>query len=226
MYNSQGVKTWAVEYDIYGKIRKLAKGSLADCPFRYQGQYEDEETGLYYNRFRYYAADEGVYISQDPIGLNSREYNLYNYVSDTNSIIDPFGLDWNYVLTDSNGNSYYHGRASDNQSMKDVARRHSKTTGTDGVRFGKGDTLQRKTSVGTNYDTVRGVEQRGVAENNLLGRGSDKARGNKINGISEAKQGKTKGRGRLKAADNLLGGKKVSELPTLDELNFKDLGCK
>jgi hypothetical protein len=25
------------------------------CPFRYQGQYEDAETGLYYNRFRYYS---------------------------------------------------------------------------------------------------------------------------------------------------------------------------
>ena len=44
MYNSKGQKTWEVEYDIYGKVRKLVKGSLEDCPFRYQGQYEDEET--------------------------------------------------------------------------------------------------------------------------------------------------------------------------------------
>ncbi len=35
-------------------------------PFRYQGQYEDEETGLYYNRNRYYSPEEGVYICQDP----------------------------------------------------------------------------------------------------------------------------------------------------------------
>ena len=40
---------------------------MNDCPFRYQGQYEDSETGLYYNRFRYYSPDEGMYISQDPI---------------------------------------------------------------------------------------------------------------------------------------------------------------
>ena len=92
MYNSQGKKTWQVEYDIYGKVRRLSVGSLNDCPFRYQGQYEDAETGLYYNRFRYYSADEGVYVSQDPIGLHSGEPNFYAYVSDCNSWVDVFGL--------------------------------------------------------------------------------------------------------------------------------------
>ncbi|WP_298507235.1 RHS domain-containing protein, partial [uncultured Maribacter sp.] len=37
MYNSKGEKTWAVEYDIYGKVRKFEGRSLTDCPFRYQG---------------------------------------------------------------------------------------------------------------------------------------------------------------------------------------------
>ncbi|MDR2424542.1 MAG: RHS repeat-associated core domain-containing protein, partial [Prevotellaceae bacterium] len=62
-----------------------------DCPFRWQGQYHDSETGLYYNRFRYYSPEEGVYLSQDPIGLNGGAA-LYAYVHDTNSWIDPFGL--------------------------------------------------------------------------------------------------------------------------------------
>ncbi|WP_452219465.1 DUF6531 domain-containing protein [Lacinutrix salivirga] len=92
MYNSSGEKTWEAEYDIYGKIRKLAKGVASDCPFRYQGQYEDEEIGLYYNRFRYYAAEEGVYISQDPIGLAGNNPNIYAYTKDSNSFIDPYGL--------------------------------------------------------------------------------------------------------------------------------------
>ncbi|WP_158978799.1 RHS repeat-associated core domain-containing protein [Cellulophaga sp. L1A9] len=65
---------------------------MADCPFRYQGQYEDVETGLYYNRFRYYSPDEGVYISQDPIGLAGGMPNLYSYVHDSNAWVDPFGL--------------------------------------------------------------------------------------------------------------------------------------
>ncbi|MED4732197.1 RHS repeat-associated core domain-containing protein [Aneurinibacillus migulanus] len=38
-------------------------------PFRYQGQYEDIETGLYYNRFRYYLPNEGMYTQIDPIDL-------------------------------------------------------------------------------------------------------------------------------------------------------------
>ncbi|WKX76202.1 RHS repeat domain-containing protein [Zobellia laminariae] len=92
MYNAQGARTWAVEYDIYGKVRKLVEGSLEDCPFRYQGQYEDSKTGLYYNRFRYYSAKEGLYLSQDPIKFLSGEPNFYAYVNDTNLYIDVLGL--------------------------------------------------------------------------------------------------------------------------------------
>ena len=91
MYNSNGEKTWSAELDIYGSVRNFAGRSLSDCPFRYQGQYEDEETGLYYNRFRYYSPDEGRYISQDPIGLAGGN-KLYAYVSDVNVLIDLWGL--------------------------------------------------------------------------------------------------------------------------------------
>ena len=91
MFNSDGEKTWSAELDIYGSVRNFAGRSLSDCPFRYQGQYEDEETGLYYNRFRYYSPDEGRYISQDPIGLIGG-IALYGYVHDSNSWIDPLGL--------------------------------------------------------------------------------------------------------------------------------------
>ncbi len=60
--------------------------------FRYQGQYEDCETGLYYNQFRYYSPETGSYISQDPIGLAGNNPTLYGYVFDSNTEIDPFGL--------------------------------------------------------------------------------------------------------------------------------------
>ena len=61
------------------------------CPWRYPGQYEDPETGLYYNRFRYYDPEAGRYISPDPIGLLGG-LNLYGYVSDPLGWIDPLGL--------------------------------------------------------------------------------------------------------------------------------------
>jgi RHS repeat-associated protein len=60
---------------------RQGRGKPQDCPFRYQGQYEDVETGLYYNRFRYYDPEAGQYISPDPLGLAGGPA-LYAYVSD------------------------------------------------------------------------------------------------------------------------------------------------
>ena len=91
MYDSDGNKTWEAQLDIYSRVRTFAGRSLNECPFRYQGQYQDSETGLYYNRFRYYDPEIGSYISQDPIGLEGGS-RLYGYVHDANSWIDEFGL--------------------------------------------------------------------------------------------------------------------------------------
>lgn len=91
IYNQTGEKTWDCTLDIYGKVSIFEGRSLSDCPFRYQGQYEDEETGLYYNRFRFYSSDIGSYISQDPIGLVGG-FCLFGYVGDVNEEIDVFGL--------------------------------------------------------------------------------------------------------------------------------------
>jgi len=91
MHDHKGKRTWACQLDIYGKI-DILQGDVRGCPFRYPGQYEDVETGLYYNRFRYYSPSSGTYISQDPIGLLSGEPNFYAYVKDSNSWVDPFGL--------------------------------------------------------------------------------------------------------------------------------------
>ncbi|MCF6402948.1 DUF6531 domain-containing protein [Chitinophaga filiformis] len=88
-YNDSGDKVWDCELDISGSIRKLA-GNREFIPFRYQGQYEDQETGLYYNRFRYYSPEEGLYISQDPAGLGGG-LRFYSYVNTTDSV-DPLGL--------------------------------------------------------------------------------------------------------------------------------------
>ena len=98
MYDAGGKKTWEAQLDIYGRVRTFAESSLSECPFRYQGQYHDSETGLYYNRFRYYIPDEGVYISQDPIGLSGNNPTIYGYVEDTNGIVDIFGLAKHYTI--------------------------------------------------------------------------------------------------------------------------------
>ena len=91
-YSSDGNLIWETDYDIYGNLRNL-RGERSFIPFRQLGQYEDVETGLFYNRFRYYSPDTGLYISQDPIGLAGNNPNFYAYTHDNNSQIDPFGLD-------------------------------------------------------------------------------------------------------------------------------------
>jgi RHS repeat-associated protein len=75
LYDGRGQVTWEMALDSYGAVRQ-GKGKAQDCPFRYQGQYEDVETGLYYNRFRYYDPQTGGYISQDPIRLGGSTLNL------------------------------------------------------------------------------------------------------------------------------------------------------
>ncbi|WP_346977649.1 MULTISPECIES: RHS repeat-associated core domain-containing protein, partial [Bacteroidaceae] len=67
-------------------------GNKGMVPFLFQGQYYDRETGLAYNRFRYYSPKMGMYVSQDPIGLDGGILNLYGYVDDTNVWIDILGL--------------------------------------------------------------------------------------------------------------------------------------
>ena len=80
--------------DIYGRVKtEEALGEKNLIPFRFQGQYEDEETGLYYNRFRYYSPEERCYTQQDPIGLAGGNPTIYGYVFNTLGEIDLFGLD-------------------------------------------------------------------------------------------------------------------------------------
>ena len=102
-YDDNGNIVWQADYDIYGNVRNL-NGSRQFIPFRQLGQYEDEETGLYYNRFRYYDPRIGIYISQDPIGLAGNNPTLYGYVSDSNNRMDLLGLNkTSWWLHDSDG---------------------------------------------------------------------------------------------------------------------------
>jgi RHS repeat-associated protein len=89
MYDELGKLAWRMQLDAFGVGK--ADVALQKCPWRWPGQYEDEETGLLYNRFRYYDVYAGRYISQDPLGLAAGP-SLYGYPEDPFSATDPLGL--------------------------------------------------------------------------------------------------------------------------------------
>jgi RHS repeat-associated protein len=108
MYREDGEAVWTCELNSYGRVRNFQGESKTMCPFRYQGQYEDAETGLYYNRFRYYDPSTGVYLSKDPIGLQGG-MQLYGYVKDVNSGIDILGLSESVYQLVKDGKVVYYG---------------------------------------------------------------------------------------------------------------------
>ncbi len=90
MADEAGALAWKAQLDVYGVARSDV--ALTGCPWRWPGQYEDKETGLYYNRFRYYDPEADRYVSQDPIGLLGG-LNASAYVVDPLRSADPFGLE-------------------------------------------------------------------------------------------------------------------------------------
>nr|WP_273924137.1 RHS repeat-associated core domain-containing protein [Pseudomonas idahonensis] len=60
-------------------------------PLRFQGQYHDHETGLHYNRYRYYDPEVGRFVSKDPIGY-AGGLNLFAYAPNPAGWVDPLGL--------------------------------------------------------------------------------------------------------------------------------------
>lgn len=82
---------WSACYKAYGNLATLAVAEITN-PLRFQGQYYDQETGLHYNRYRYYNPDIGRYITPDPIKL-AGGLNSYQYTKNPVTEIDPLGLD-------------------------------------------------------------------------------------------------------------------------------------
>ncbi len=75
--NDRGEPVWSARIDLYGRATVNTAGST-DFTFRFPGHWLDAETGLHYNRFRYYDSTLARYIQSDPLGL-AGEYNLYGY---------------------------------------------------------------------------------------------------------------------------------------------------
>ena len=80
---------WSAKYRAYGNLAALDVSEI-DNPLRFQGQYFDAETGLHYNRHRYYNPGTGRFLTPDPIKL-AGGLNSYQYVTNPTGWVDPLG---------------------------------------------------------------------------------------------------------------------------------------
>ncbi|WP_263468975.1 RHS repeat-associated core domain-containing protein [Stenotrophomonas riyadhensis] len=88
--SADGVVAWHGRLAAWGNFYVDAGASI-ESNVRLQGQYFDGETGLNYNRNRYYDPQVGCYASKDPLGIFPSE-NLYDYAPNVLGWIDPLGL--------------------------------------------------------------------------------------------------------------------------------------
>ncbi|HDW2907015.1 TPA: AHH domain-containing protein [Escherichia coli] len=103
LFNSEGKTVWRPgQTSLWGLALSLPadtdypdpRGELdpeADPGLLYAGQWQDAESGLCYNRFRYYEPETGMYLVSDPLGLQGGE-QTYRYVPNPCGYVDPLGL--------------------------------------------------------------------------------------------------------------------------------------
>ena len=91
LISEDGNTVWSAEYDEWGNQLNEENPYYLHQPYRLPGQQYDKESGLYYNRNRYYDPLQGRYITQDPIGLEGG-WSLYAYPLNPVNGIDPLGL--------------------------------------------------------------------------------------------------------------------------------------
>ncbi|WP_143735647.1 RHS repeat domain-containing protein, partial [Microbulbifer mangrovi] len=122
--NASGEVVWNVSYKSYGNIAVAQCEDIAQ-PIRFQGQYCDEESGLHYNRHRYFDPLLGQFTTQDPVGLMGGD-NGYMYAPNPVRWVDPYGLtckenSWNRFQKNTKGHFANSSDASNSyRRMKEV----------------------------------------------------------------------------------------------------------
>ena len=100
MTDHSGAIIWKAQYKAWGECQtEKAKSNFFENSeiisnnIRFQGQYFDLETGLHYNRYRYYSPYIGRFVSRDPIKILG-SYNIYQYAPNPIEFVDPMGLEY------------------------------------------------------------------------------------------------------------------------------------
>lgn len=88
--DSSGVIQSSYNYDAFGST--TASGASSDNPFQFTGR-ENDGTGLYYYRARYYSPAPQRFATEDPLQFGAGDPNLHAYVGNgRTNWVDPTGL--------------------------------------------------------------------------------------------------------------------------------------
>jgi RHS repeat-associated protein len=92
-FDAFGNVTSETHYDTQGAVVTPGQTGYVDVSFGFTGRFFDKSTGLQNNLHRWYDANVGRWISEDPIGFAAGDANLYRYVQNIpTSLVDPLGL--------------------------------------------------------------------------------------------------------------------------------------
>ena len=128
--NTGNVRQWREAQEAEQPVQSNAAnepnvwGELTDQSIRFQGQWHDVETGLHYNRFRYYDPEVGRFIHQDPVGLLGG-YNLYQYGPNPIIWVDILGLKGACIfeITNNSKGDTYIGKGPWNRYLSSTRKR-------------------------------------------------------------------------------------------------------
>ncbi|EPI9106420.1 RHS repeat-associated core domain-containing protein, partial [Salmonella enterica subsp. enterica] len=115
-----GRKVWRRQRSLWGQAaaNDASPDGRESCDAGFMGQWQDEESGLWYNLHRYMDSRTGQYLSQDPLKLGGG-LNTQSYVHNPVGWCDPWGLT-DVNATGINGNGYDIYRIYDTNSGKDI----------------------------------------------------------------------------------------------------------
>lgn len=157
-----GKVVWESCYDAWGKANPTRTHTDFEQPLRFYGQYMDWETGLHYNRHRYFDPAIAQFLSPDPIRLLGG-VNLYAYAPNGLSWSDPSGLSGAPILP----SPHYFGH-SDPKTQKGVRgalRQYLAKHPT--LKSGSGNIAAVQLHDGT-FDVLHGGDSDGHPERRLL----------------------------------------------------------
>jgi RHS repeat-associated protein len=164
LLDSRGRLVWQGTFDDWGKL--VAESGETSCRLRLPGQLFDEETGLHYNRHRYYLPEAGQFISPDPLGYG-RSKNLFRFAPNAIRWIDPLGLEcWMHAAQKegaerrkaTEGDADFPSREA---AMAEACKRHGIDPETVEVKQMYGDNPNLKGPKGQPWEQISGLNANG-----------------------------------------------------------------